>query len=69
MDEFGCSYEEYFITDYDVPFFVEEYEFPQYLAESYDNFEAYMGYPDIIIRVIADNRDAEVNIIELGEIM
>lgn len=65
----ALSSKEYFITDYDVPFFVEEYEFPQYLAESYDNFETYMGYPDKIIRVIAYNRDTEVNIIELGEIM
>lgn len=39
VDEFGSSYEEYFITDYDVPFSIGEYDFPQSLAERYDSLE------------------------------
>ena len=42
VDEFGCSYEEYLITDYDVPFCVGEYDFPQSLAERYDSLKEYM---------------------------
>ncbi|MEI5994357.1 antirestriction protein ArdA [Candidatus Enterococcus mansonii] len=67
VDEFSYSYEEYFITDYDVPFSVGEYDFPQSLAERYDSLEEYMGYPDEVVRVIAENRDAEVTIIELDD--
>ncbi|MBM7687507.1 antirestriction protein ArdA [Enterococcus ureilyticus] len=67
VDEFGYSYEEYFITDYDVPFSVGEYDFPQSLAERYDSLEEYMSYPDEVVRVIAENRDAEVTIIELDD--
>ncbi len=67
VDEFGYSYEEYFITDYDVPFSVGEYDFPQSLAARYDSLKEYMGYPDEVIRVIAENRGTEVNIIELDD--
>lgn len=69
VDEFGCSYEEYFISDYDAPFSIWEYDFPQFLAERYDDsIEAYMRYPDEVVRVIAENKDAEVNIIDLDGI-
>lgn len=67
VDEFGYSYEEYFITDYDVPFSVGEYDFPQSLAERYDSLEECVGYPDEVIRVVAENRGAEVTIIELDD--
>lgn len=52
---------------YDVPFSVGEYDFPQSLAERYDSLEEYMSYPDEVVRVIAENRDAEVTIIELDD--
>ncbi len=47
------------------PFDEEEYDFSQSLAKRYDSLEEYMSYPDEVIRVIAENRDAEINIIEL----
>lgn len=50
VDEFGCSYEEYFITDYDVPFLVEEYDFPQSLAGMYEGLQEYMSYLDEVVR-------------------
>lgn len=67
VDVFGYSYEKYFITDYDVPFSVGEYAFPQYLAERYDVLEACTSYPDEVIRVIAENMGAEITIIELDD--
>jgi len=65
VDEFGYSYGEYFITDYDVLFSVGEYDFPQSLAERYDSLEEYMSYPDEVIRVIAENQGESPIIYEL----
>ena len=42
-----------------------EYDFPKSLAERYDGLEEYMSYPNEVIRVIAENRGVELNIIEL----
>ncbi|EKZ0947261.1 hypothetical protein [Listeria monocytogenes] len=39
VDEFDYSFEEYFITDYDVPFSFGEYNSPQSLTERYDSLE------------------------------
>lgn len=57
VDEFGCSYEEYFISDYDMPFPVNEYDFPQKLAELFDELEDYFHYPREVIELIAENKD------------
>ena len=67
VDEFGYSYEEYFITYYVVPFSVGEYDFPQSLAERYDSLEEYMSYPDEVVRVIAEHRGESPSIYELYE--
>lgn len=67
VDENGESYEEYFITDYDAPFSIGEYDFPQRLAEKYDKLRDYMSYPEEVVRFIADFEGKEVNIIHLGE--
>lgn len=66
IDGNGESYEEYFITDYDAPFSIGEYDFPQSLAEKYDNLREYMSYPEEVVRYIADFDGKEVNIIHLG---
>ncbi|MCB5953256.1 antirestriction protein ArdA [Enterococcus sp. BWT-B8] len=65
VDEYGYPYEEYFITDYDAPFSIEEYDSPRLLAEKYDSLEEYMGYPDEVIRVVVEDSNADINIIEL----
>ncbi|WP_242589892.1 antirestriction protein ArdA [Enterococcus sp. DIV0660C] len=67
IDELGCSYEEYFISDYDVPFTINEYDYPQALSEKYDSLSDYMSYPDEVVRCIADNMGKEINIIDLCE--
>ncbi|MCB5956368.1 antirestriction protein ArdA [Enterococcus sp. CWB-B31] len=36
VDEFGNSYEEYFISNYDMSFQVGEYSFPQKLSEKHE---------------------------------
>lgn len=66
IDDNGESYEEYFITDYDAPFSISEYDFPQKLAEKYDNLRGYMCYPEEVVRYIADCSGKAVNIINLG---
>lgn len=66
IDVNGKSYEEYFITDYDAPFTIGEYDFPQKLAEKYDSLSKYMSYPTEVVRYIADCDGKEVNIIHLG---
>lgn len=66
IDKNGESYEEYFITDYDAPFSIGEYDFPQKLAEKYDNLRSYMSYPEKVVRYIADFEGKEANIIHLG---
>lgn len=55
VDEFGYSYEEYFITDYDAPFSIEEYDFPQALAEKYDSLEEYIYLPDSVVQIISNH--------------
>jgi len=66
IDGNGESYEEYFITDYDAPFPIGEYDFPQSLAEKYDKLREYMSYPEEVVRYIADFDGKEVNIIHLS---
>ncbi|EQA5469017.1 antirestriction protein ArdA [Enterococcus faecalis] len=65
INEFGESYEEYFITDYDLPFDIGEYDFPQAIAEKYCMISDYLGYPREVIKVITDNLDCDINIMEL----
>ena len=65
VDEYGESYEEYFITDYDLPFVIGEYEFPPAITEKYSELSEYLEYPREVIKVIAENLDSEINIIEL----
>lgn len=67
VDEYGCSYEEYFITDYDTPFLIGEYDFPQALAEKYDSLKEYMSYPNEVIRTIAKHQGQQLTIYELRE--
>ncbi|AND72606.1 MULTISPECIES: antirestriction protein ArdA [Enterococcus] len=66
IDENGESYEEYFIADHDAPFSIDEYDFPQKLAEKYDNLRSYMSYPEEVVRYIADFEGKEASIIHLG---
>ncbi|WP_324254784.1 antirestriction protein ArdA [Enterococcus sp. BWT-B8] len=67
IDEFGYPYEEYFITDYDAPFSVEEYDSPKSLAEKYDRLEEYMNYPEDVVQIIASHEGEELTIYELYE--
>ena len=66
IDGFGCSYEEYFISDSDAPFSIGEYDFPQALAEKYDSLIDYMSYPEEVVQYIADFDGKEVSITHLG---
>lgn len=45
VNKYGKSYEEYFITDYDLPFDIGEYEFPQVIIEKYSELSDYLEYP------------------------
>ncbi|HBI1549256.1 TPA: antirestriction protein ArdA [Enterococcus faecalis] len=67
IDKFGYPYEEYFITDYDAPFSVKEYDSPKSLAEKYDCLEEYMNYPDEVVRVISNHEGENPTIYELFE--
>ncbi|MGG5342400.1 antirestriction protein ArdA [Enterococcus sp. AZ192] len=67
IDEFGCSYEEYFISDYDTPFQVSEYSFPQKLAEKYEGLGTYEDYPRSVIEVIAEHEGCRPSIFELDD--
>ncbi|EPI27676.1 antirestriction protein ArdA [Enterococcus faecalis] len=67
VDEFGYPYEEYFITDYDAPFSIEEYDSPSLLAEKYDCLQEYMNYPDDVVRIIANHDGEAPTIYELYE--
>lgn len=67
IDRFGYPYEEYFITDYDAPFSVEEYDSPKSLAEKYDRLEEYMNYPDDVVRIIANHEGEAPTIYEIYE--
>ncbi|EUJ26011.1 Uncharacterised protein [Listeria grayi] len=53
------------IINYDLPFDVGEYEFPKAITEKYSELSEYFEYPREIIKVIAENLDSEINIIEL----
>lgn len=65
VNKYGESYEEYFITDYDLPFDIGEYVFPQAITEKYSELNDYLEYPREVIKVIAENLESEINIIEL----
>ena len=67
VDKFGYSYEEYFISDYDMPFQVGEYSFPQELSEKYESLRAYEDYPRNIIEVIAEYEGCRPIIYELDD--
>lgn len=67
VDEFGYSYEEYFISDYDMPFQVGEYSFPQELSEKYESLRVYEDYPRNIIEVIAEYEGCRPIIYELDD--
>lgn len=67
VDEHGESYEEYFITDYDVPFDIDEYEYAPSLIDKFKEIEPYMDYSKEIIRVIADHSCSEFIMYELFE--
>ncbi|KAJ79737.1 Antirestriction protein (ArdA) [Enterococcus faecalis] len=54
IDEYGYPYEEYFITDYDTPFSIEEYDTPILLAEKYNSLEEYMYLPDSVVHIISN---------------
>lgn len=66
-DEFSYSYEEYFISDYDAPFQVGEYSFPQYLSEKYESLEAYGDYPRNVIAVITEYERCRPSVFELDD--
>ncbi|MGI6154387.1 MAG: antirestriction protein ArdA, partial [Enterococcus lemanii] len=55
IDKDGCSYEEYFISDYDMPFLVNEYDSPKELARRLEELEKYSHYPRKVIETIAEN--------------
>lgn len=67
VDSYGCSYEEYFISDYDMPFSVNEYDFPQKLAERFDGLENYLHYSREVIELIAGNEGYRPTIFELND--
>lgn len=65
IDKYGYSYEEYFISNYNMPFSVNKYGFPQKLAERFDELENYLHYPSEVICLIAENRGYTPIIFEL----
>lgn len=67
VDEFGCSYEEYFVTDDDAPFSVEEYDSPRLLAEKYESLEEYMYLPDSVVQIISNHEGENPIIYQLFE--
>lgn len=67
IDEFGSPYEEYFISDYDAPFLVEEYEYVPSLIEKFESIEKYLDYPREVVKAISDNLDQEFIIHNLYE--
>ena len=69
VNKYGESYEEYFITDYDLPFDIGEYDFPQAITEKYSKLSDYLEYPREVVKVIAENLGSEINIIELDNDM
>lgn len=67
VDDFGYSYEEYFISDYDAPFEVSEYSFPQSLSEKYESLIEYEGYSRSVIELIAEYEGSRPIIFELDD--
>lgn len=67
IDEYGYSYEECFITDYDVPFSIGEYDSLRLLAEKYDSLEEYMNFPDSVVQLIANHEGESPVIYQLFE--
>ena len=67
VDEFGNPYEEYFISDYDAPFSVEEYEYVPSLIEKFESIEKYLDYPRGVVKAISENLDQEFIIHDLNE--
>lgn len=65
VNKYGESYEEYFITDYDLPFDIGEYEFPQAITEKYSELSDYLEYPRELVKVVAEHLGSEIHIIEL----
>lgn len=59
VDEFGSPYEEYFISDYDVPFLVGAYEYVPSLIEKFEAIEKYLDYPREVVKTISENLDQE----------
>lgn len=59
VDEFDSPYEEYFISDYDAPFSVGEYEYVPSLIEKYKEIEKYLDYSRELVKVISENLDQE----------
>lgn len=64
VDEFGSPYEEYFISDYDVPFSVE---YAPSLIEKFEAIEKYLDYPRKVVKAISENLDQEFIIHDLYE--
>lgn len=56
VNKYGKSYEEYFITDY---------ELPQVINEKYSDLSDYLECSREVVKVIAQNPGSEINIIEL----
>ncbi|MFI3685656.1 antirestriction protein ArdA [Vagococcus fluvialis] len=65
VNKYGESYEEYYITDYDLPFDIGEYEFPQSITEKYSELSDYLEYPREVVKVIVENLGSEIHMIEL----
>lgn len=59
IDEFGSPYEEYFISDYDAPFSIEEYEDILSLIAKFEEIGEYLEYPRELVKVIAENLNQE----------
>ncbi|MGF2144880.1 antirestriction protein ArdA [Vagococcus fluvialis] len=59
IDEFGSPYEEYFISDYDAPFSIEEYENILSLIEKFEEIEEYLEYPRELVKIIVENLNQE----------
>lgn len=67
IDEFGSPYEEYFISDYDAPFLIEEYENIPSLIEKFEEIEEYLEHPRELVKVISENLNQEFIIHNLYE--
>lgn len=66
IDEFGSSYEEYFISDYEAPFIIGEYEYVPALIEKYQALKNYLYYPRDVIKIIVEYLNQDFMIHELS---